>query len=164
MKVVDPKGRTWRVSRRWMPWRRRSSIGDWWQVPSGSGLGDDPISMIIGVLLLILIIPIAIVALVVALELLLLLLVLPFALLGRMVFGRHWHVEVREGWTFVWETEAGGWRSSGRAIEQIADGMQRGLTPWQAAGPAAAQASPHPPGVGGPPPGQPPPPPVVRRG
>lgn len=129
MKVVDPKGRTWRVSRRWMPWRRRSSIGDWWQVPNGSGLGDDPISMIIGVLLLILIIPIAIVALVVALELLLLLLLLPFVVLGRVVFGRHWRVEARRGWEPVWEDEAGDWGESGRRIAAVAELIRRGELP-----------------------------------
>lgn len=158
MKVVDPEGRAWRVSRRWMPWRRKARAGTWGELPTGSSLGDDPISMIIGFLLLLLLIPVVVVALVVALEMLLLLLVLPFALLGRMVFGRHWHVEVREGWTFVWETEAGDWQQSGRAIEHIAEGLRRGLVPWQAASPAAAQASPYPPVTGGPPPGQPPPP------
>ncbi|MHA7125877.1 hypothetical protein ACRTEC_05760 [Janibacter indicus] len=164
MKVVDPSGRTWRVSRRWMPWRRKAHVGHWGDVPSGHGLGDDPISVILGIFLFILIIPFLVLAVLVALELLLLLLVLPFALLGRMLFGRHWHVEVRENWDFAWETEAGDWRQSGRAIEHIAEGLRRGLVPWQAASPAAPQASPHQPGTGGPPPGQPPPPPGVRRG
>ena len=87
MKVVDPQGRTWRVSRRWMPWRRRSSIGDWWQVPSGSGLGDDPISAIIGVFLLILLIPVVVLSVVVALEMLVLLLVLVLVGVGAGVAG-----------------------------------------------------------------------------
>jgi hypothetical protein len=151
MKVVDPQGRTWRVSRRWMPWRRKTRFGSWGDGPVFSGsLGDDPISAIIGVVLLILFIPVLVLGLVVALEMLLLLLVLPFAVMGRMLLGRHWWVEVREGWTFAWETEGGGWSDSGRAIDQIAQGLRQGMPPWQAAGP---------PVVGGRPPhGQPPPP------
>lgn len=148
MKVVDPQGRTWRVSRRWMPWRRKAHIGQWGDVPSGGGLGDDPISMIIGIFLLILLIPFVILAILVALEMLLLLLLLPFAILGRMLLGRHWRVEVRERWTFAWETEAGDWRQSGRAIEHIAGGLRQGVPPWQVAHPHQT--------AGRPPRGQPP--------
>lgn len=150
MKVEDPQGRTWRVSRRWMPWRRKSRIGDWGDLPvSGSSLGDDPISMVIGILLLILLVPVVILAAVVALEMLVLLLLLPFAVLGRMLLGRHWRVEVRERWTFAWETEAGDWAQSGRAIEHIAQGLRQGMPPWQAAHPRRTHEVPH---------GQPPPP------
>lgn len=152
MRVVDPQGRTWRVSRRWMPWRRKTSMGGWGSGSSitNSDLGDDPISAIIGVVLLILFIPVLVLGLVVALEMLLLLLLLPFAILGRMVFGRHWRVEVREDWTFAWEAEVGDWSDSGRAIEQIAQGLRQGMPPWEAAGVEANQ--------GRPPQGQPPPP------
>lgn len=127
-------------------------MGDWGSGPSisDSNLGDDPISAIIGVVLLILFIPVLVLGILVALEVLLLLLLLPFAIVGRMIFGRRWRVEVREGWTFAWETEVGDWSASGRAIDQIAQGLRQGSPPWQAAGP---------PVVGGRPPhGQPPPP------
>ncbi|MDN5717249.1 MAG: hypothetical protein L0G89_08450 [Janibacter sp.] len=157
MKVVDPQGRTWRVSRRWMPWRRKTSMGDWGSGPSisNSDLGDDPISAIIGVVLLILFIPVLVLGLVVALEMLLLLLILPFAVVGRMLLGRHWRVEVREDWTFAWEAEVGDWSDSGRAIDQIAQGLRQGMPPWQAADPVVAHGLPR---QGLPPQGQPPPP------
>lgn len=150
MKVVDPQGRTWRVSRRWMPWRRKSSVGDWGDVPGADGIGDDPISMIIGVLLIVLLIPFVILAVLVALEMLLLLALLPFAILARMLLGRHWRVEVREGWDFRWEVEAGGWSESGRRIEQVATDLRHGAPPWRAGHRRAPQ--------GQPPSGQPPPP------
>lgn len=151
MKVVDPQGRTWRVSRRWMPWRRRASTGDWGTGPVLNGLGDDPISAAIGCLALVLFIPVLVLALVVALEMLLLLLLLPFAVLGRVLLGRRWRVEVRERWTFAWEVEAGSWSESSRMIEHVAEGLRRGMPPWQAAHPRPPR--------GTPPPGQPPPPP-----
>ncbi|GAA1244565.1 hypothetical protein GCM10009633_17060 [Janibacter melonis] len=129
MKVVDPQGRTWRVSRRWVPWRRRTRVmGP--EVPSSTGLGDDPISMIIGLVLLVLFVPVLITALLVAVELLLLLLLVPFVVLGRVLLGRQWRVEVREGWTPVWDTEAGDWARSGRAISEIAQVLQQGRAPW----------------------------------
>ncbi|MGO1165498.1 MAG: hypothetical protein ACTMHL_02655 [Janibacter sp.] len=139
-----------------MPWRRRSSTGSWGDGPQFMGsLGDDPISMVIGCLGLVLFIPFLILAIVVAFEMLLLLLLLPFAILGRMLFGSHWRVEVREGWDFAWEFEAGGWSESGRVIEHVAQGLRMGLSPWRAAEPRPPVGrSP----IGKPPPGQPPPP------
>ena len=155
MKVVDPHGRTWRVSRRWMPWRRKSSTGDWGSPGPGFSLGDDPVSGVLGCLGLVLFIPFVVLSVVVAFEMLLLLLLLPFAILGRMLLGRHWRVEVREGWDFAWEFEAGGWSESGRMIEHVAQGLRMGLSPWRAAEPRPpAGRSP----LGQPPPGQPPPP------
>lgn len=150
MKVVDPQGRTWRVSRRWMPWRRRTSTDGLDAGPDTSGLGDDPISVVLGLLALVLFIPFVLVLLLVTLEILLLLLLLPFAVLGRVLLGRHWRVEVRDGWTFAWETEAGGWSQSGRMIAHLAEGLGHGLTPWQAVQPRSQR--------GVPPGGQPPPP------
>lgn len=118
------------MSRRWLPWRRRAGWDAGPDLP-GVGFGDDPISMIIGLVLLVLVLPFLVLALVVALELVLLLLLLPFAVLGRVAFGRQWRVEVREGWTPVWDTAAGGWSQSGQAIEQIAEDLRRGIHPWR---------------------------------
>ena len=129
MKVVDPAGQTWRVSRRWMPWRRKAHVDNWGDVPTVDGLGDDPISSIIGGLLLLLLIPFVVLAVLVALELLLLLLLLPFVVLGRVVLGRHWRVEARRGWDPVWEDEAGDWGESGRRIEAVAELIRRGELP-----------------------------------
>ncbi|MDP2773704.1 MAG: hypothetical protein Q8O61_09110 [Nocardioides sp.] len=84
MKVKDPSGQTWRVTRRWVPWRRRLK-GFLSNMPTGPGLGDDPVSLVIGVIFLVIMIPFFILALVAALELLLLLLlllVIPFVIVG----------------------------------------------------------------------------------
>ena len=141
MKVIDPQGRTWRVSRRWVPWRRRTSTGGWGDSgPTVGNLGDDPISMAIGCFTLVLLLPFIVLAIIVALEMLLLLLLLPFAVLGRVLLGRHRRVEVREGWAFAWETEAGSWSERGRAIEHVAEGLRMGVPPWRAVHPRRRRA------------------------
>lgn len=129
MKVKDQHGQTWRVTRRWVPWRRRLK-GSWDlapDLPMGS-LGDDPISAIVGIVFLIILLPFLVLVLIAGLELLVILAVLPFAVLGRMAFGKHWHVEVRRGFTPVYELEAGGWRASGERIQALAGAIQRGDT------------------------------------
>ena len=59
VKVSDPTGQTWRVSRRWVPWRRRArSLDD--NVPDlswASGIGDDPVSVVISLVALVLLAP-----------------------------------------------------------------------------------------------------------
>lgn len=128
MKVKDPAGQTWRVSRRWVPWRRRLK-GALDAAPDLPTLGDDPISSIIGVLFLILMLPLLLIVLVAGLEFLLLLLVLPFAILGRIVFGAHWTIEARQGWHPSWEESAGDWAQSRQAIRDVAAAIERGHLP-----------------------------------
>ncbi|MEJ7832992.1 MAG: hypothetical protein WKF79_08770 [Nocardioides sp.] len=134
MKVRDPSGQTWRVSRRWVPWRRRlTGVLD--SMPDFPvALGDDPISLIIFVILLIVMIPFLILALIAGLELLLLLLILPFVLLGRVLFGRHWTVEARRGFTIWWDAPSGDWQASGIEIHAVADAIRHGCTPTQTVG------------------------------
>jgi len=136
VKVRDPEGQTWRVTRRWVPWRRRikgidADAGplDW-----GSGLGDDPISAILGIILLIVALPFILLALFVALEFLLLLLLVPFAALVRAVFGAHWTVEARRGFTIWWDAPSGDWRESGERIRAVATAIQEGHLPPQTVG------------------------------
>lgn len=132
MKVRDHTGQTWRVTRRWVPWRRkmRSVLDAAPDLPIAR-LGDDPISMVIGLLLLVLMIPFLILLLIAGLELLLLLLVLPFAILGRMIFGRHWHVEARKGFQPWFEVSAGPWGQTRTRIHDIAAAIERGDLPPQ---------------------------------
>lgn len=134
MKVRSPDGRTWRVSRRWVPWRRRlkGSLDGAPDLPSG--LGDDPISAIIAVVFLVILLPFLLVVLVAGLELLLLLVVMPVAVLLRVVLGRHWHVEVRDGWTPYHEEEAGDWQASGIRIHELAARLERGDVPQRTIG------------------------------
>jgi len=138
MKVSDPTGQTWRVTRRWVPWRRRlkGAIGS---VPDvvPSGLGSDPISAVIFVVCLIIAIPFLLLALLASIELLALLLVFPVALAGRVLFGRHWTIEVRRGFRPHWEERSGDWSTSGRRIAEVAEAIERGAVPptsWPADG------------------------------
>ncbi len=124
MKVTDPDGMTWRVTRRWVPWRRRFKGG--WEMLPDLPVADDPI--VVGVLLL-LCLPVLLLVVVAGLEFLLLLLILPFAILARVLFGRHWMIEARQGWTPVWEEPAGSWRQSGQAIRDVATAIQHGHRP-----------------------------------
>lgn len=127
VKVTDPHGRTWRVTRRWVPWRRRlrGDVGPGLDVLP-SGLGDDPISMIILLVCLVVALPFLLLALLAGVELLLIVLLLPFAALGRVLLGRHWTVEAREGFTVRWEARSGDWQASGLVIHQVADAIRRG--------------------------------------
>lgn len=130
MKVTDPHGQTWRIRRRWLPWRKRISTPDW--VPDGGrvlAIGDDPVSMFIGAISMILLIPAFIFLLLISLEFLLLLLLLPLVLLARILFGHAWVVEVRRGWSLYWDEQSGGWRESGSRIESIGGLISQGQLP-----------------------------------
>lgn len=127
MKVQDPSGQTRRVSRRWLPWRRRTRLDAGPDIGPVGSLGDDPVSAVIGVVLLILLVPVLVLAVVVALELLLLLLLLPLAVLARVLFGARWQVEVRHGWEPVWDAAVGSWSESGEAIQAIGHGLAQGV-------------------------------------
>ncbi|TNM40400.1 hypothetical protein FHP29_10095 [Nocardioides albidus] len=130
MKVRDPDGRTWRVTRRWVPWRRRlRELPDAGPLDGLNGLGDDPVSAIIAIVLLVLALPLVILALFVALELLLLLLLIPFAALARVAFGAHWTIEARRGFTIWWDAPSGGWRESGEQIRAVARAIHEGQPP-----------------------------------
>lgn len=130
MKVRDPHGQTWRVTRRWVPWRRKLK-GALDSVPDvgATGLGDDPISMIVGLVLLVLLLPFLVLAFVAAIELLLVLLLLPVAVLGRVLLGRHWTVEVRRSFTPFHEEPAGSWSDAGQRIAAISAMIAEGRLP-----------------------------------
>jgi hypothetical protein len=134
VKVRDPQGQAWRVTRRWVPWRRRlkGSLDSLPDLPVG--LGDDPISAIIGIALLILLLPFLLLILVAGLELLVLLLLFPFALLGRVLLGRHWTIEARRGFRPHWEESVGDWQASGVRIHEVADAIRRGELPERTIG------------------------------
>ncbi|MFT4263868.1 MAG: hypothetical protein QM572_10845 [Nocardioides sp.] len=95
-----------------------------------SGAGDDIIGAIgffvLGLLLAALT-PVILLALFTGIELLLLLAVLPFALAGRMLFGRRWWVQVRRGWRLTSEEMVGDWTASGARVRELANQIR--LTP-----------------------------------
>ncbi|MBB3087349.1 hypothetical protein [Nocardioides albus] len=135
MKVRTPGGTVYRVSRRWVPWQRKSrrlSL-DGLELPISPPSGDDPISAILMILWLVIAIPIIVVVVAVMLltgiELVLLLAVLPFAIGARVAFGRHWTVEVRRGFTPIHEERSGGWTASGVRIQELAREIESGSVP-----------------------------------
>ena len=134
MKVKDPTGQTWRVTRRWVPWRRRlkGHVRGLDLIPSG--LGDDPLSILILGVFLVIALPFVVLALIAGLELLLALLLLPFALVGRVLLGKHWSVEARRGFTIWWDAPAGDWQASGIRIHEVADDVRRGALPPRTVG------------------------------
>ena len=134
MKVRDPQGQRWRVTRRWVPWRRRLRGVDSGPLDLVSGLGDDPISAVIAIVLVILALPFIAFSLVVAAELLLLLLLLPFAVLARVLLGRHWTIEARRGFTIWWDAPSGDWRESGERIRAGARSIAEGELPPRTVG------------------------------
>jgi hypothetical protein len=129
VKVTDPDGQVWRISRRWVPWRRRTK-----GIETAAGfasigfdLGELPV---VGVLLFILLVlPLALLTALVTVEFALVLLVLPFAVLGRVLLGRAWNVEVRRGWKPWTEAPAGRWIDATVTIHQLADAVRRGEGP-----------------------------------
>ena len=94
-----------------------------------SGLGDDPISAIIAIIFLVIAIPFLVLGLIALVELLLVLLLLPVALVGRVIFGRHWVVEARKGFSVEWDERSGDWQASGLRIRAVADALERGAGP-----------------------------------
>ncbi len=144
MKVSDPDGRTWRVSRRWLPLRSRSrrrrsdpdrrdgsgggSGGDSGGWDIGAPEADDLVGLALGVGLLVVL---AVVAplLLPLLELVVLVLLLPFAVLGRVLLGRRWTIEVRRGWRPVHYELTGTWSEAGARITELAVALERGHGP-----------------------------------
>lgn len=81
--------------------------------------GDDIISLVLNIALVVLLIPILVLALLVAAEFLLLLLLLPLWVLARSVFGTPWIVVVRRDRKVVGEESVRGWGAGGARIDQI---------------------------------------------
>lgn len=130
MKVLDPEGRTWRVTRRWVPWRlRRRHLGSDFMLE-----GDDPISFVLFLVPGLIVLPLLSLVVFFALEVLLLALLLPVVVLLRIAFGHQWWIEARLGFRPYWEGEAGTWRRSGERIREIAQSIERGDPPLRTLG------------------------------
>ena len=126
MRFRDERDAKWRVGRRWLPWRRRAKVPDWGSGFDGATLGDDPISAIIGIVVLVLMLPVLLLALVVGVEFLLLLLLLPLWVGVRVLFGLPWTVVVRRDGKVVHEEQVRGWRASASRIEAIGAQLRNG--------------------------------------
>jgi hypothetical protein len=129
MKVQTPTGETFRIHRRWLPWRRRADKAmDW--LPSDANVfdsvGDDPVSLVIGAIFLI---PGVVILAFFIGEFLLLLLLLPFFVLARSVFGTPWIIEVTHQREVVHAERAQGWGASHDQIERLAAAISAGELP-----------------------------------
>ena len=142
MKATDPNGHTYSVTRRWMPWRRRIKNADLDTGGGGgfgdlSGIGDDPISLVLflifGLIALVFVLPGLLLAIGVAIEFALLLALLPLVVAARTLFGVPWEVEVRDTspsrgltWPVVHTEASGGWTESGTRIHDLVGEIERG--------------------------------------
>lgn len=133
MEVADPAGETWRVKRRWLPWRRRVRDAPDLPIDGGSLLdGDDIFSAILLVVFVAIAIPLIVVFAVMLAELFLLLLLLPIWIVFRLVRGAPWTIEVFSGRELVNTESIRGWRGSQARMLEIADGIQIGRPPLPA--------------------------------
>jgi hypothetical protein len=132
MKVRDPYGETWRVTRRWLPWgpRRRGLGPDVWL-----DAADGPVSFLALLVIGILVLPLVTIGVFFVAEALLLLVLLPFVVLARVALGKQWWIEARRGFQPYWECEAGTWRESGARIRRVAEEITRGDLPLRTLGP-----------------------------
>jgi len=129
MKIQTSAGETFRIHRRWLPWRRRANKAmDW--LPDDAGglgsLGDDPISLVIGAIF---VIPVLVILALFIGEFLLLFLLLPFFVLARSVFGTPWTIEVTHRREVVHAEGAQGWGASHDQIERLAAAISAGELP-----------------------------------
>lgn len=131
MRVRDLDGNTWRVGRRWLPWRRKvrhdPDVRDF-DVPDIGGLIDDLpgflAALVIGVVVVITL-PLILLALTSLIELSLLLALLPVVVLFRVAFRRPWTVQViaPNGSVTVAEPVVG-WRESGERVQALARSLR----------------------------------------
>lgn len=133
MKVSDPSGQTWRVTRRWVPWRRRVRDVPDTGLNGSLDFGDDLVSIIVVALVAIVVLPFVVLGLLAGIELVLIVVVLPFALVGRVFFGHAWSIEARRGWRFVHEESVGSWNDSTVRITELAEEIRRGQMPTSGA-------------------------------
>jgi hypothetical protein len=124
MRVRDLDGRTWRVGRRWLPWRRRIRDAPDADMTGIAEHGDDLPSFF--VLLLIglaasFIVPILLLVIGIVLELALLFVLFPVVVLIRVTLRRPWVVQVIGPDGKVSRVEkVVGWRESGDRIASLA--------------------------------------------
>jgi hypothetical protein len=129
VKVQTPEDETYRIHRRWLPWRRRTRADtlDWLpDFPGGDVDFDADFGLVIVALLLL---PFLVILAFVVGEMLLLLLLLPFFVLARSVFGTPWVIEVTRKGKIVRIEAVEGWAASSRRIEWLATALRHGDPP-----------------------------------
>ncbi|HET7533728.1 MAG TPA: hypothetical protein VFJ83_11315 [Nocardioidaceae bacterium] len=131
MKVMDPQGRTVRVHRRWLPWRRRVRDIENFDAGGIDGpSGDDPISLALALLGVLLLIPFVLGLVLLVGEVFLLVLLLPVVVLVRVLFRSPWTVEATSKGHVLWSEQVAGWNESEARILDIAAVYERGEGPF----------------------------------
>jgi hypothetical protein len=128
MRVRDLDGRTWRVGRRWLPWRRRIRDAPAIDPTNFGDLGDDPLSIAVLLLLGVVamfVLPLLLLVIGVILELSLLVAFLPVVILFRVALRRPWVVNVVDPDGKISHVErVVGWRASGARVAVLAAGLR----------------------------------------
>ena len=118
VKVLDAAGRTVTVRRRWAPWPRRVRGSTVRRVTPGDSplelidVDDDPISLVLTAVGVILLVPAAVVVLIGALEGLVLLLLVPIYVAIRVALPVPWTIEVARERRLIGTERVRGWRAS----------------------------------------------------
>lgn len=131
MRVRDLEGHTWRVGRRWLPWRRRiRNVADWGDLglPDLGGLVDDLpgfLGVLLAALAVIIMLPFILLAIGAMIELSLLLALLPLAVLVRVALRRPWTVQViAPNGSVVTAEPVVGWTASGERVAALAASLR----------------------------------------
>jgi hypothetical protein len=130
VRVRDLEGNTWRVGRRWLPWRRRiRNVADWdFELPDLGGLVDDLpgfLGVLLAVVAVLIMLPFVMLAIGAMIELALLLALLPLVVLVRVALRRPWTVQViaPNGSVAVAEPVVG-WTASGERVAALAASLR----------------------------------------
>ena len=131
--VQDASGHTWRVKRRWLPWRRRAKPGEFDLTFDVLDAADDPISLVVCIVISIIVIPLLFVFGFLLAEALLLLLLFPIAVLFRIAFIRSWPIEVWQGKKLLEQESVKGWRASSERIHDLVNEIRLRHSPGESA-------------------------------
>lgn len=134
-RAVDPQGNEWVIRRKWvnrrLRWRgRRRTIDLLDGADLASSGADLPIvgvalavvgSLLLAIAAVLFIVP----ALIFLAELLIIVLIVGIGVVGRVLFGRPWTVEAKQGLTAeAYEWKVTGWRASGDLVSSVADQLR----------------------------------------
>lgn len=130
--VVDATGVTWKVKRRWLPWRlRRRDLSDAGDFATGVDADDDVIGLTLIVIFVLL--PIVGVVIILFFELALLLLLIPFLILIRILLRRPWPIEVWKGKRLMEQESVKGWAASSERVHDLINEIRLRHSPGESA-------------------------------
>lgn len=130
MQVDDPSGDSWRIKRRWLPWRwRRRDPDDLVNLPDSADIGDDwviGLAIFVAILLVLVFVPLVLVLAVAVAELLALFLLFPLFIALRAGRVARWPIEAWQGDQLVLAEAIRGWGSSRLRMHELADDIRLG--------------------------------------